>query len=340
MPRLGWFRRRKASPSGAEKALQGSLELVTPTLLSGWVFHPSADLSEVRLVSGTRLIATAPIAVERPDVNAHLGHSGCFGFALALPDDRPDPVAGEPLRLLALSADGGARFEIRLAGAAAASTEMRLRAALAPALKGLRGHFDGLSPDGRELQGWCYGQHGSVATVWLQAEGLAPRALHCTQHRPGMAAQGHVEDCGFSLPVHAWPEAAGRSVWASFDEAGGLRLPQPAPLRLAAAFDASEPAVPPLPDSQAPVADGQPAEAAALTPVALPTVVDSPSLAELPLEFQAHWQALEDFRSLIDRLEVQVQQAEQAAYSASLPPSPPAPPPPLRSRSARFRLWR
>lgn len=329
MPRLGWFRRRKAPQSGAEKALQGNLELVTPTLLSGWVFHPSADLCEVRLVSGTRLIAAAPVAGDRPDVRAHIGRDGHFGFELALPDDRPDADAAEPLRLLALSADGSARFEIRLAGAAAASTEARLRAALAPTMKGLRGHFDGLSPDGRELQGWCYGQHGSVATVWLQAEGLAPRALRCSQHRPGMAAQGHVEDCGFSLPVHEWPEAAGRSIWASFDEAGGLRLPQPASLRLPAAVE------PPVLMSES-----QPEALAALSQTALPTVVDTPSLAELPVEFQAHWQALEDFRSLIDRLELQVQQAEQAAYSASLPPSPPSPPPPLRSRSARFRLWR
>lgn len=319
MPRLGWFRRHRSPQNGPEKLLQGCLELVTPTRLSGWVFHPVADLSEVRLVSGTRLIAAAPIAGDRPDVNAHLGRGGSFGFELVLHDDRPDPGAGEPLRLLALSADGSSRFEIRLPGAAAATTEARLRSALAPAMRGLCGHFDGLSPDGRELQGWCYGQHGAVATVWLQAEGGARRALRCTQHRPGMAAQGHVEDCGYSLPLHDWPEAAGRSVWASFDEAGELRLPQPAPLRL-------------------PLAEGE--VAVALTPAALPAVVETPALAELPVEFQAHWQALEDFRGLIDRLELQVQQAEQAAYSESLPPSPPSPPTPLRSRSARFRLWR
>lgn len=324
MPRLGWFRRRQAPQNGPEKLLQGSLELVTPTLLSGWVFHPSADLSEVRLVSGTRLMAAAPIAVERPDVCAHLGRAGSFGFELALSDDRPDPADGEPLRLLALSADGSSRFEIRLLGAAAPTTEARLRAALAPEMRGLRGHFDGLSADGRELQGWCYGQHGSVATVWLQAEGLAPRALRCTQHRPGMAAQGHVEDCGFSLPLYEWPEAAGRVVVASFDGAGELHLPQPAPLRL-----------PALEVEAAGVSS-----AVAPPPVALPTVVEAPALAELPAEFQAHWQALEDFRALIDGLERQVQQAEQVAYTESLPPSSPTPPAPLRSRSARFRLWR
>ena len=62
MPRLAWFRRRRTSESSDQKQLQGSLELISPTLLSGWVFHPTADLSEVRLVSGSRLIAGGPIA--------------------------------------------------------------------------------------------------------------------------------------------------------------------------------------------------------------------------------------------------------------------------------------
>lgn len=300
------------------------------------MFHPGADLSEVRLLSGSRLIGAAPIDGERPDVAAHLGRSGRFGFELHLGDDHPEPVAGEPLRVLALSADGSARFALTLSGASAATTEARLRTALSPALRGLRGHFDGLSPDGQELQGWCYGHRGEVATVWLQAEGLAPQALRCTLHRPGMGAQGHVEDCGFSLPVLAWPEAAGRTVWASFDEAGELRLPQAAPLRL------------PVLEANAPVSalalaspqhlEGESSATAALEAHPLRVVVDNPALAELPVEFQAHWQALEDFRGLIDRLELQVQQAEQAAYSE--PPLPSSPPPPLRSRSARFRLWR
>lgn len=300
------------------------------------MFHPGAELSEVRLLSGSRLIGSAPIDGERPDVAAHLGRSGRFGFELRLGDDYPEPVAGEPLRMLALSADGSARFALTLPGAAAAATEARLRTALSPALRGLRGHFDGLSPDGQELQGWCYGHRGEVATVWLQAEGLPPRALRCTLHRPGMGAQGHAEDCGFSLPVFAWPEAAGRSVWASFDEAGELRLPQAAPLRLPVLQAEAKVAALSLAPQQS--LEGGHAAPAPLGAAPLRVVVDNPALAELPVEFQAHWQALEDFRELIDRLEVQVQQAEQATYSE--PPLPSSPPAPLRSRSARFRLWR
>jgi hypothetical protein len=336
MPRLGWLKWRRAPQIQEEKLLLGSLELISPTLLTGWVFHPRAELSEVRLLSGNRLIGAAPIDGDRPDVAAHLGRSGRFGFELHLRDDHPDPVAMEPLRMLAISADGSARFVLHLPGASTAATEARLRAALSPALRGLRGHFDGLSPGGQELQGWCYGHRGEVATVWLQAEGLPPRALRCTLHRPGMGAQGHVEDCGFSLPVVAWSEAAGRSVWASFDEAGELRLPQAAPLHL------------PLVEAEAPVSalpmapqwqlEGGASATAPHEAGPLRVVVDNPALAELPVEFQAHWQALEDFRELIDRLDLQVQQAEQAAYTE--PPLPSSPPVPLRSRSARFRLWR
>jgi hypothetical protein len=47
-----------------------------------------------------------------------------------------------------------------------------------------------------------------------------------------MAAQGHEETCGFALPLHLWPEAAGRQVWASFDAAGELRLPPLQPVQL------------------------------------------------------------------------------------------------------------
>jgi hypothetical protein len=326
MPRLNWLRfRSPASQDDGAKLVQGSLELITPTLLSGWVFHPLDLLCEVRLVSGSRLISSAPIDVARPDVCEHLGRSGNFGFNLALPESFPDLVPGEPLTVIALNADGSSRHRIHQLGAPAGATEDRLRAVLAPAMRGLRGHFDGLSPDGRELQGWCYSPHGGAATVWLHAEGgLPPRAFRCSVHRPGMEAQGHVDNCGFVLPLHDWPEAAGHLVWASFDEAGELRLPQPEPLRL-----------PQMDASISQIISPQPIPAGTV----MPNDFVSPPISNMPEEFQAHWQALDDFRNLIDRLELQVQQDEQATYSEVLEASPEKTSLPKR-RSARFRLWR
>ena len=250
-----------------QKPLQGLVDVITPSQVMGWVSHAELALTEVHLLLGSTLIATAPINVERPDVVDRLGRNGRFGFQLEIPDGHPDPSSGEPLRLLAMTADRAFCFPLVLADDAGAGTDERLRAALALPLRGMRGHWDGLSPDAGELRGWCYSRASGPATVWLHAEGVVSRALSCTLPRPGMAAHGHEEDCGFVLPLHLWPEAAGRQVWASFDEAGELWLPP-------------------------------------LTSLLLPDVETAPPSIPLTGD-QAAWQALQQFRERIDRLERQ-----------------------------------
>jgi hypothetical protein len=208
------------------------IDLITPSQVIGWVSHTELPLSEVSLFQGTQLIATASINIARPDVAERLARPGAFGFQLNIPDSHPDPCSGEPLRLLAMTADGSFSFPLFLPQDGGELTAERFSVALAPVRRGLRGHFDGLSLDGQVLHGWCYSRSLESATVWLQAEGLAPRELSCNLDRPGMAAQGHEETCGFALPLHLWPEAAGRQVWASFDAAGQLRLPPLQPVQL------------------------------------------------------------------------------------------------------------
>jgi hypothetical protein len=321
MPSFRWFRKRSAAAVAANPC-QGNLETISPTLLTGWVFHPQSPHCEVRLVSGSRLIAAARADVDRPDVVAHIGSRGRFGFTLAIPDSHPEPSAAEPLQLFALTEDGQVRFPLLQSGSDAALTEQRLRTALSSKLRGMVGHFDGLSADGRRLEGWCYSRQGGGATVWLHCQGLAPRPLACREVRPGMRVQGHAEESGFSLLLQDWPELAGRSVWASFDEAGVLPLPPVTPV--------------PMPDSLPPS-------------LALPAQGElSPSLASaqpLPMEnaemsdeFQAHWRAIEEFRQLIDRMEREVQQAETQSYREALSSS--RLPAFSRKRSALFRLWR
>lgn len=327
MSRQSWFRRFLPQPSKDDPSLKGNLEVITPSLITGWVHHSEVPLSEVRLLSGSQLIAMAFINDDRPDVGAMLDLPGPFGFQLQIPDQRPDLDATQPLRVLALTSDGTSRFTLLLPSLSDADSESRLRAALAPELRGLRGHFDGLSPDQSELTGWCYSSTNGQASVWLHAEGLSPRKVPCWQHRPGLAVEGHPQDCGFALALSDWPQVGGRNVWASFDEAGVLRLPPLVTLKV------------PLPRA------GQLAEThqalaiphdfrGTLTEIAeaehYPTDIDS--------NLQEHWQALEEFRSLIDRLEVQVQQQETMAYEESRAQLPPPPPP--RRRSALFKLWR
>lgn len=325
MPSLAWFRRRRSTVKKSDTRCQGIVEVITPTRVSGWLYEPDGLFREVRLISGTQLIASGPIDGDRPDVAAHLGKSGRFGFDLEIMDSRPDPLPDQPLRVIALTADGSSRFELQLQGVNAPNTSSQLHLALLPERRGLRGHFDGLSADGRALCGWCYSRNQASSVVWLHAEGLPPRPVHCTTHRPGMVSQGHVDHCGFVLPLSQWPEAAGRMVWASFDQAGELRLPPATPVAL------------PKLDQPVAVEVSPPTAAPVNAPVTL-MPMPSPDAKNIPEDLQAHWQALEEFRELIDQLESQVVKAENDVYEEVV--SAARAKPALRRRSPLFRLWR
>jgi hypothetical protein len=329
MPFMGWLRRRRQEASDDRGGYKGGIETITPSELSGWLFHPQFPLHEVRLLWGGSLIATATINIDRPDVSAHLNCPGQHGFLLEIPDKLPPHDGNAVPQLLALTADGSFRCFVDLHTGTAAKTKHLIRSALAPELHGLRGHFDGISPDGRALQGWCYSSSLGTATVWLHAEGLPPRALRCISHRPGMASHGLPDTCGFSLPLQAWPEAAGKHVWASFDAAGDLWLP-PTTSVVLPEFSSVSTTLMSVPYEPLPSTSPNEVEGEAIPIAGMPK--------ELPDVYQAHWQALEEFRELIDRLENQVRQAEEFAYRENLPPPPSVEP--RRRRSALFRLWR
>ena len=337
MPKSSWLRRFRSQPRSRGTLLKGNLELISPALVTGWVYHPNIALSEVRLMFGSRVIAVAMIDGARPDVASSLGLAGRFGFQLEISATRPELSADEAVAVMAITADGSRQFVLSLPGEAAVATEMRLRLALNPEQRGKRGHFDGLSPNGKELSGWCFSPSSRHASIWLHAGGLAPRRIICCQHRPGMSAQGYPEDCGFTLPLSEWPEASGRLVWSSYDEAGELRIPPLNPLR--------------LPEVNHPLQVHQSATIAAHAAVSgsvpnLDVLADSTASSQLePIEslqasedFQAHWNDLAEFRSLLDQIELQVQQAEASIYEDTqcLLPAPPL----ARRLSALFKLWR
>jgi hypothetical protein len=216
-------------------------------------------------------------------------------------------------QVLALSADGSQRFALSIIGSRS-STQQRLLAALEPERRGLRGHFDGLTPDGTTLYGWCYKVGGRTpAKVWLQSGELTPRELDCQQPRPGMASQGHVDACGFSLAIADWPEAAGATVWATYDPEGLLRLPQTSPVQL-----------PPREPLNTTVVVREPEPEACL-----PSVLEAPRVHH---ESQAeHWQALDGFRRYLDSLERELDRQEHIQRQ-------PPPQQPRRPRSLWARL--
>lgn len=323
---------RRTTPS----ALKGGLEFITPSVISGWAYHPGVPLQEVCLCIGPNRIAAAPIDVHRADVEQHLGVSGRFAFDLRIAADLPLLDLGGEARVVAIAADGIQSWPLQLMRQPEA-TALRLQVALRQEFRGLRGHFDGLSPEGQSLHGWCYrlGSSGH-SQLWLQVEGLPPRLLTADQLRPGFSQAGHPERCGFRFWLKDWPEAAGRETWTSFDREGKLPLPQVGSVQLP--LQASPP-----PITLAPPTASEPAPES--PPLAYPTAPDrSPQTVvsygtpqasgrSLGNQLQGHWQSLEEFRQLIDQLEGELDQP--------LPPAGnPQPPLPNSRRSARFRLWR
>lgn len=121
-----------------------------------------------------------------------------------------------------------------------------------------------------------------------------------------MASQGHVEASGFSLPIADWPEAAGATVWATYDPEGLLRLPQAAIVRLPDREPVDTALL--LRERQAPEAFGS---------TALETTLEAP-LAHVEAHAE-HWQALDGFRRYLDSLEREIDRQEQLRLK---PPKP------------------
>lgn len=227
MARFDLSRYKFIGPQFRYKLLQGGLESITPTLLSGWVFLPSANISTVKLLIGPHLIAQSFVDRARPDVEAHLGIRGCFGFEIIIPDDFPLVEFNLQPRVIAILSDEIHHVSLSLLDRKRAQfTTKVLQAAIHPMSRGLHGHFDGLSPMGDLLHGWSYQVGKRLISVWLHADGLPSKELSCDQHRPDIDLTCFNGNCGFRMPLTSWPEAFGKVVWASFDEEGLLRLTQ------------------------------------------------------------------------------------------------------------------
>ena len=308
--------------------LRGGIELVTPSMVAGWAFHPDVLLTEVKFLVGPLLIAQAPLNGHRVDVAENVGFDGCFGFQLPIPADFPLLFLDAPPQVIAVSEDGLERFPLQFLADPQATASL-LTQALQPDLRGLQGHFDGFSADGSCLSGWAWGPGSGNTTIWLQADDLPPRAVACSLPRPDLELIGHPLHCGFALALSEWPEAMGRRVKASFDQEGRLFLPQsPQPEMGFPEHGGIIPTTPIPMDGEfasfraveGSLSRSGPMEAYLEPTPPQPKIASSISLDE-------HWQALEDFKLLMDHLEAKVDDLERIQ-------------PPLRRRSARFRLWR
>ena len=170
-------------------AFQGGIDRLLPGKLMGWVMAAGSQSSfyEVRLLVGPHLIARAEINQPRPDVCEQLGRQGSPGFVLPVPVELPALDWSLPVRVVAVSADGSAQAELPLIQKKAKTTE-RLRALLQSDCRGMDGHVDGVQHG--DLVGWAgrAGQH-NPAKIWLQAEGLEPIGIVCSEWRDGASSR-------------------------------------------------------------------------------------------------------------------------------------------------------
>ncbi|MEA5411764.1 hypothetical protein VB737_08295 [Synechococcus sp. BA-120 BA3] len=282
-------RRRRSKPKHS-----GGIDTITPGLIAGWAHCNDAVLTEVRLLAGSHLLGRTLINQHRQDVCQKLGLEGTFGFQLELSGDLPAVIFEDPPRLLGLSVDGSTTVEL-LYQPQPSSTAEHLKTVLAPQVRGAVGHFDGLSPDGDALQGWCFrrGQSSEQPIeVWLLTAGQPAIELRCDRYRLGMGAQGFPERCGFEIELHELPPAwAGQEVQVCFDAEGSIQLPGAGAVRLPCVANAEITTAEPLmhPASGSPYAS---------------------QVAMAPPDLRANWQALEQYRQFLDSLDAQVSRAE------------------------------
>lgn len=213
------------------KGLAGGIDLVTPSMVNGWVWHPQCSLYDVRLLSGGKLLSTTKIDIHRNDVEEKVGARGNFGFSLKLPVNTEIGDLSGDLQLLALTSDGSSRFPLSCMKDKG-STQSLLKTALDPMYLGMEGNFDGPTTDGGlTVTGWCFQslKPSIVCTVYLQVEGMTPIPLTCNQQRPGFSQLGFPEHCGFSfrLPdLMGSGEFTGKRLRVTFDQSGLLELPE------------------------------------------------------------------------------------------------------------------
>lgn len=280
-------------------AFHGGIDRLLPSRIMGWVMaaDPSTSFYEVRLLVGPHLISRVVIDQPRPDVCEKLGREGTPGFEIPLPSELPSLDWTLPVRLLAVSADGGSQVELQLMQKDA-NTSARLLALLQSEQRGMDGHVDGIQNG--ELVGWA-GRRGQQqpAQIWLQAKGHQPMPIACEQWREGMSTQQKPNQCGFSIAVDALPSSwGGQTIWCSFDQAGQWQIPQDQTLVVPAGAGAATKMV---------------HQSAELTSVVTSTY--SAQLEAAPAELQQHWRALEEFRMFLDGLEVEVQRRESLLAS-------------------------
>lgn len=288
------------SADKSQSLLIGGIDLITPSMINGWAWHPHLQLYDVRLLAGVSLLATARMDIHRADVEEKVGVKGSHAFSLKLPVHSLAVDLPQDLQLVALTADGSVRFSL-FCMKDKSSTQALLKTALNPSYLGMEGNFDGLTSDGKLLSGWCFQalRPNEPCTVYLQVEGMAPVPIRCDQCRPSFAGLGYPEYCGFVFclaDLGNVGDYVGNRLTVTFDESGLMPLPESAPFFL--------PALASTPQLSSSLFPRESIRSDQQNDNILQ--VHAPAVNSSSPEFARYWSELEDFKKLCDVFEREI----------------------------------
>ena len=266
----------------------GSLEIITPGYLSGWVFSKDDNLKEVCLYIGSNLIAKAAININRSDVASIFPNAYNSGFQILLPTDLPPIDLNQKIKLIANNEKDEGIAEVKIPGNYDQKIKL-LKKLFSSNLLGLDGNVDGIRND-RMIHGWARRRtYKGPVIIWLQSRGNPPKQVFCDFYRNDMEMENIDKECGFQVEIDSLnSDYDNRHITFSFDYEGNFLIPQKDEI----IFQNKE-LNSLIPENNIQIEKTPPSFIAE-------------KIGSSPKEFQFHWENLEKFNKLLDLVEKQM----------------------------------
>lgn len=150
-----------------KKKFNGIIEHITPSFISGWVFHQEYALEEVIFFYGENRISKSKILTYRNDVNQSFNVEGNVGFCIFLPEEVPIFDNNNEPKVVVFSKDKGFSSEL-FSMEGKDKTKLKLKKLINSEVIGIQGHIDGILHDDF-IHGWVLKNNQiQPSEAWMQ----------------------------------------------------------------------------------------------------------------------------------------------------------------------------
>tara|TARA_B100001093_G_scaffold215568_1_gene206871 strand:+ start:10527 stop:11435 length:909 start_codon:yes stop_codon:yes gene_type:complete len=208
----------------------GCIEQINPSVISGWVLSKDAQIVEVRLLQGSKVLGSTNVDIQRDDVSSKYNYENQTGFNLYL-DLKMQIDGDEDPYLLALNADGKINFEIQFIKKDI-ETRGLLKKLLNSNLLGCDGFIRCVDSNGK-VKGYAFNKFlDEPLDIWLQSENIKPLKVNCnlpienlTDIELSSNKIPQISEINFNFS-NQYENYIGRKIWFSFDLEGEFRIRQ------------------------------------------------------------------------------------------------------------------